>query len=85
MFALKILVVFLIILDLQMPEMDGFEATRIIKKTNPQIPVIALTANAMPETHNKAFAAGMCDYLTKLFIPQTLFEKVAKHYVPVEG
>ncbi len=75
----------LIIMDLQMPEMDGFEATRIIKKTNPQIPVIALTADAMPETHNKAFAAGMCDYLTKPFLPQVLFEKVAKHYVPVEG
>ncbi len=75
----------LIIMDLQMPEMDGFEATRIIKKTNPQIAVIALTADAMPETHSKAFAAGMCDYLTKPFIPQTLFEKVAKHYVPVEN
>ncbi len=75
----------LIIMDLQMPEMDGFEATRIIKKINPQIPVIALTADAMPETQNKAFAAGMCDYLTKPFMPQTLFEKVAKHYKLVEG
>jgi two-component system sensor histidine kinase/response regulator len=75
----------LIIMDLQMPEMDGFEATRIIKKTNPQIPVIALTADAMPETQNKAFAAGMCDYLTKPFMPQTLFEKVAKHYKLVIG
>ena len=73
----------LIIMDLQMPVMDGFEATRIIKKTNPGIPVIALTADAMPETHNKAFAAGMCDYLTKPFVPQVLFEKVSKYYVPV--
>jgi two-component system sensor histidine kinase/response regulator len=73
----------LIIMDLQMPVMDGFEATKIIKKTNPQIPVIALTADAMPETHNKAFAAGMCDYLTKPFVPEILFEKVSKYYVPV--
>jgi two-component system sensor histidine kinase/response regulator len=75
----------LIIMDLQMPGMDGFEATRIIKQTNPQIPVLALTADAMPETHNKAFAAGMCDYLTKPFVPNVLFEKVARHYVSVES
>jgi two-component system sensor histidine kinase/response regulator len=74
----------LIIMDLQMPVMDGFEATKIIKRTNPHVPIIALTADAMPETHSKAFAAGMCDYLTKPFVPQTLFEKVAKYYVPLE-
>ncbi|MDF2433925.1 MAG: two-component system, sensor histidine kinase and response regulator, partial [Mucilaginibacter sp.] len=75
----------LIIMDLQMPGMDGFEATRIIRKTHPHIPVIALTADAMPETHTKAFSAGMCDYLTKPFVPQVLFEKVAKHYIPFEA
>ncbi len=75
----------LVIMDLQMPGMDGFEATRIIKQTNPHLPVFALTADAMPETHSKAFAAGMCDYLTKPFVPQILFEKVAKYYVPVES
>jgi CheY-like chemotaxis protein/anti-sigma regulatory factor (Ser/Thr protein kinase) len=75
----------LIIMDLQMPVMDGFETTRIIKGTNPHIPVIALTADAMPETYNKALSAGMCDYLTKPFIPQVLFEKVAMYYVPVES
>jgi PAS domain S-box-containing protein len=75
----------LIIMDLQMPGMDGFEATRIIRLTNTHIPIIALTADAMPETHSKAFAAGMCDYLTKPFVPQVLFAKVSKYYVPVEG
>src|SRR6185503_1870531 len=63
----------LIIMDLQMPVMDGFEATRIIKQTHPHLPIFALTADAMPETHSKAFAAGMCDYLTKPFVPQILF------------
>ncbi len=70
----------LIIMDLQMPVMDGFEATAIIKRSNPDIPIIALTADAMPETHNKAFEAGMSDYLTKPFVPETLFEKVAKYF-----
>ena len=74
----------LIIMDLQMPVMDGFEATAIIKKTNPDLPILALTADAMPETYNKALSTGMCDYLTKPFVPQILFEKVARHYVPVE-
>jgi len=75
----------LILMDLQMPVMDGFEATVIIKKTNPHIPIIALTADAMPETYNKAFTAGMCDYLTKPFLPTVLFEKIAKHYVQIES
>ncbi|HTH81930.1 MAG TPA: response regulator, partial [Mucilaginibacter sp.] len=73
----------LIIMDLQMPVMSGFEATAIIKKTKPGIPVIALTADAMPETHNKALEAGMSDYLTKPFVPAVFFEKVSRYYQPV--
>jgi two-component system sensor histidine kinase/response regulator len=72
----------LIIMDLQMPVMDGFEATTIIKKTHPKIPVIALTANAMPETYNKALESGMSDYLTKPFVPGMFFEKVSHFYKP---
>ncbi|MCR8559872.1 PAS domain S-box protein [Mucilaginibacter sp. BJC16-A38] len=74
----------LIIMDLQMPVMDGFETTRLIRKTNADTPVIALTADAMPETRNKALAAGMCNYLTKPFVPDTLYEKVSGYYNPVE-
>jgi two-component system sensor histidine kinase/response regulator len=73
----------LIIMDLQMPVMDGFEATEVIKKTHPLIPVIALTADAMPETYTKALAAGMNDYLTKPFIPAIFFEKVSRYYKEV--
>jgi len=69
-----------IIMDLQMPVMDGFEATVHIRKTHPDLPVIALTADAMPETCNKAFEAGMNDYLTKPFKPEALFEKVSQYY-----
>jgi two-component system sensor histidine kinase/response regulator len=69
----------MIIMDLQMPVMDGFEAAAIITKNHPDIPVIAFTADAMPETHIKAYKAGMCDYLTKPFVPEVLFEKVCKY------
>ncbi|MBB5397695.1 PAS domain S-box protein [Mucilaginibacter sp. AK015] len=70
----------MIIMDLQMPVMDGFEATGIIKQSYPDLPIIAFTADAMPETHSKAFEAGMCDYLTKPFVPDVLFGKVFKYY-----
>ena len=75
----------IIIMDLQMPGMDGFEATRIIRRSLPKLPIIALTADAMPETYSKAFAAGMCDYLTKPFVPQVLFDKVSRFYLSVAG
>lgn len=70
----------LVIMDLQMPVMDGFEATKIIKESYPELPVIALTADAMPETYAKARNYGMNDYLTKPFMPEILFEKVSKYY-----
>jgi PAS domain S-box-containing protein len=69
-----------IIMDLQMPVMDGFEAAQIIKHTQPEIPIIALSADAMPETHMKAVKYGMEDYLTKPFFPEILFSKIMKHY-----
>ncbi|MBW4889715.1 response regulator [Mucilaginibacter sp. HMF5004] len=69
-----------IIMDLQMPVMDGFEAASIIKQTQPEIPIIALSADAMPETHLKAVKYGMEDYLTKPFVPEILFSKIMKHY-----
>jgi two-component system sensor histidine kinase/response regulator len=73
----------LIIMDLQMPVMDGFEATKQIKISHPNMPVIALTADAMPETFDKARNCGMDDYLTKPFMPEILFEKVSRYYKPV--
>jgi two-component system sensor histidine kinase/response regulator len=73
----------LIIMDLQMPIMDGFEAAAIIKQTQPDLPIIALSADAMPETKIKAAQHGMDDYLTKPFVPEILFEKIVKHYKPI--
>ncbi|OCX52621.1 hypothetical protein BEL04_14325 [Mucilaginibacter sp. PPCGB 2223] len=70
----------LILMDLQMPVMDGFEAAALIKQTQPDIPIIALSADAMPETSAKAARYGMDDYLTKPFVPEVLFEKLLRYY-----
>ncbi len=60
----------LVLMDCQMPEMDGFEATRIIRDRasavlDHEVPVIAMTANAYPEDRARALAAGMNDFLAK--------------------
>lgn len=74
----------LIFMDVQMPEMDGLEATRIIRKllrhNSPMI--IAMTANAMPEDREKCLEAGMDDYLSKPFKPREL-QQILEKYKPI--
>ena len=55
----------LILMDIQMPVMSGYEATRVIREIGLEIPIIALTAAAMIEDHDKAIQAGMNDHLAK--------------------
>lgn len=71
----------LILMDIQMPEMDGYEATRIIRsKLMNSIPIIALTANAMADEHKKCFEMGMDSYVSKPFQPADLHLKIMDIY-----
>jgi two-component system, sensor histidine kinase and response regulator len=70
-----------ILMDVQMPEMDGLEATRQIRVREPpgeRIPIIGITAAAMPGDREKCLAAGMDDYIAKPINLRELLEKVAK-------
>jgi two-component system sensor histidine kinase/response regulator len=72
----------LILMDVQMPEMDGFEATRVIRKkeqvTHTHIPIIALTANAMKGDREQCLEAGMDDYVSKPIRFDELSEAIAR-------
>lgn len=69
----------LILMDLQMPELNGYEATQIIKKEQPQIPIIAQTAFAMSDDREKALNAGCDDYLAKPIKSKDLLNIVEKY------
>jgi len=69
----------LIIMDLQMPEMDGFQASAYIRKNLMlQTPIIAMTASVLRDERIKCFEAGMNDYMSKPFKPAELFITISK-------
>jgi CheY-like chemotaxis protein len=71
----------LVLMDIQMPEMDGVTATQEIRKQAKfkDLPVIAMTAHAMPDELNKCLEAGMNEYFTKPIDPNALFSLMAKY------
>jgi CheY-like chemotaxis protein len=75
----------LILMDLKMPEMDGITATRIIKKDFPGIPVIAQTALALSNEHEKAIEAGCDAYLTKPIRREWLIQTVYRYLQEVRS
>ena len=75
----------LVLMDIQMPLMDGFEATRLIRELerereveNPAV-IIALTAYAMESDRDRCYAAGMDDYITKPIHIQIFLEKIRNY------
>lgn len=71
----------LILMDIQLPELDGYDATRRIK-ANPSladIPIIAVTSYALSGDEAKARAAGCDDYVTKPYSPRALIAKVRQY------
>ncbi|MDF1882569.1 response regulator [Sulfurimonas sp. SAG-AH-194-C21] len=69
----------LLLMDVHMPIMDGLEATRIIREQNKEIPIIALTANAMIEDVQKTQAAGMNEHLNKPIDVEKLYATLLKY------
>jgi len=69
----------LILMDIRMPDMNGLDATRIIKEVNPDIPVIALSAYAFDENIREAKAAGCDEFMAKPFKVEDLLDTVRKY------
>ena len=75
----------LVLMDIQMPIMDGFEATREIRKDNKyrNLPIIAMTANALNTDKEKCFNAGMNEHISKPIDPNILYKSLAQWIAPI--
>jgi len=78
----------LILMDCQMPEMDGFAATETIRRDegpDQHVPIIAMTAGAMPGDRERCIAAGMDGYLPKPVTPDRLADTIARWLPAASG
>ena len=71
----------LILMDIQMPEMDGFETTRTIRalSSGKTLPILALTANSLPTDIEQSLASGMNDHIPKPIDPELLIKKIREY------
>ena len=68
----------LILMDIKMPVLDGMEATRLIKEKHPELPIIALTANAFDSDRQLAYEAGCNEFLPKPISSDVCLKTIAK-------
>jgi CheY-like chemotaxis protein len=73
-----------VFMDIAMPILDGYEATKLIRKKYKDLPIIGLSANTTKENRDKALKYGMNDYILKPINPTILFDILAK-YVKIDG
>ena len=71
----------IVLMDIQLPKLDGLEATKLISKMRPDLPIISQTANAMHQDRQKSLDAGCVDYITKPINEKELIEKIAKQII----
>jgi signal transduction histidine kinase/ActR/RegA family two-component response regulator len=74
-----------VLMDVQMPTMDGLEAARRIREFAPELPIIGLTAHATLEDHDRALEAGMVGYITKPIDTDALVAAILAHTTPMEA
>ena len=76
-----------VLMDLQMPEMDGYQATAKLRSDArfATLPIIAMTAHATIEERQRCLAAGMNDHIAKPIDPGNLFATVGRFYAPADG
>ncbi|HQQ13189.1 MAG TPA: response regulator, partial [Bacteroidales bacterium] len=72
----------LVLMDIKMPVLDGYEATKLIKQFRPDLPIIAITAYGLTGDEHRAMSSGCNDYLAKPIQSSILLEKV-KHWLHI--
>ena len=69
----------IVLMDIQMPEMDGYEAARLILQLSPDLPIVAQTAHAFAEERDKCFEVGMVDHLVKPIDRNQLVQTIQRY------
>jgi DNA-binding NtrC family response regulator len=68
----------LILLDISLPDTDGYDVYHSIRQTDPTVPVVIISAHAQPETIKEALEIGACDYVTKPIIDVDAFREIVR-------